>query len=151
LADENMDVEIAAHPEGCLLAVRAQPGARKNAVIGAHDGALKIAVTAPPEDGRANEAATALLRDWLGLKRSQVDLYGGTTNRNKHFLIRGAFAGRTRGAGEGETPLSAAAFASSAGCKGEIRGALLNLGELFVLFVAGLCEAGPGSQTPVTT
>jgi uncharacterized protein (TIGR00251 family) len=82
-------VTITSHPEGCLLAVRAQPGARKAGVQGEHGGALKVAVTAPPEDGRANQAITELLREWLGLKRSQVELVGGATNRNKQFLIRG--------------------------------------------------------------
>ena len=82
-------VTITPHPEGSLLAVRAQPGARKPGVIGEQVGALKVAVTAPPEDGRANQALTELLRDWLGLKRSQVELAGGATNRNKQFLIRG--------------------------------------------------------------
>ncbi|HJZ58906.1 MAG TPA: DUF167 domain-containing protein, partial [Gemmataceae bacterium] len=52
-------------------------------------GSLKVAVTAPPEDGRANEALVEVLRDWLGLKRSQVELASGLTNRNKQFLIRG--------------------------------------------------------------
>jgi uncharacterized protein len=51
-------------------------------------GALKVAVTAPAEDGRANQALTELLREWLGLKRSQVELVGGATSRNKQFLIR---------------------------------------------------------------
>ena len=72
-----------------MLAVRAQPGARKAGIVGEQAGALKVAVTAPPEDGRANQALTELLRDWLGLKRSQVELAGGATNRNKQFLIRG--------------------------------------------------------------
>lgn len=84
-----MAIPCQAHAEGAMLPVRAQPGARKNAVVGEHGGALKIAVTAPPEDGRANEALTELLREWLGLKRSQVELVGGKTNRNKQFLIRG--------------------------------------------------------------
>jgi uncharacterized protein (TIGR00251 family) len=82
-------IEIRPHPEGSLLSVRAQPGARKNAVLGEHGGALKIAVTAPPEDGRANQAITEVLREWLGVKRSQVELASGATNRNKQFLIRG--------------------------------------------------------------
>ncbi len=82
-------VTITPHAEGCLLSVRAQPGARKNAVLGEHAGVLKIAVTAPPQDGRANESITDLLREWLGLKRSQVELANGTTNRQKKFLIRG--------------------------------------------------------------
>jgi uncharacterized protein (TIGR00251 family) len=84
-----MAVAIAAHPEGATLAVRAQPNAKKNAVIGEHGGALKVAVTAPPEDGRANEALVEVLRGWLGLNRSQVKLVSGPTNRNKTFLTRG--------------------------------------------------------------
>lgn len=84
-----MPITITAHAEGATLAVRAQPGAKRNAVLGEQVGALKVAVTAPPEDGRANAALTDLLRDWLGLKRSQVDLLSGATNRNKAFLIRG--------------------------------------------------------------
>lgn len=82
-------IAITPHAEGCILAVRAQPGARKAGVAGEQAGALKVAVTAPPEDGRANQAITELLRDWLGLKRSQVELVGGATNRHKLFLIRG--------------------------------------------------------------
>ena len=52
-------------------------------------GALKVAVTAPPEDGRANEAVIALLREEFKLQRSQVVLLSGQTNRNKVVLIRG--------------------------------------------------------------
>ena len=84
-----MAIQIEAHPEGATLAVRAQPNAKKNAVLGEHGGVLKVAVTAPPEDGRANAALTEVLRDWLGLKRSQVELASGATNRNKTFVIRG--------------------------------------------------------------
>lgn len=58
-------------------------------MLGEQSGALKVAVTAPPEDGRANAALVEVLRDWLGVKRSQVELEGGATNRNKTFLIRG--------------------------------------------------------------
>ena len=47
-----MSITITPHAEGATLAVRAQPGARKNAVVGEQAGALKVAVTAPPEDGR---------------------------------------------------------------------------------------------------
>ena len=82
-------IAISAHVDGATLAVRAQPGARKNVVLGEQAGALKIAVTAPPEDGRANEALVEMLRDWLGVKRSQVSLLSGDKNRNKVFLIHG--------------------------------------------------------------
>jgi uncharacterized protein (TIGR00251 family) len=82
-------IAITPHAEGCLLPVRAQPGARKTAVLGEQAGALKVAVTAPPEDGRANQALTEALREALSLKRSQVELVGGGKSRQKAFLIRG--------------------------------------------------------------
>jgi uncharacterized protein (TIGR00251 family) len=85
-------VNITAHATGATLAVRAQPGARKNAVVGEQAGALKVAVTAPPEDGRANAALVEVLRSWLGLKRSQLELVSGATSRNKVFLVYGVTA-----------------------------------------------------------
>jgi uncharacterized protein (TIGR00251 family) len=85
-------IRVAPHPEGCLLAVRAQPGARKNAVVGEHAGALKVAVTAPPEDGRANEAITGLLRSWLDLPRAGVEIVRGARSRAKEFIVRGVTA-----------------------------------------------------------
>jgi len=85
----NSMIAVQAHAEGATLAVRAQPGARKNAVLGEQAGALKVAVMAPPEDGRANAALVEVLKAWLGVKRSQVELLIGPTNRNKVFLIRG--------------------------------------------------------------
>lgn len=77
------------HAEGCVLPVRAQPGARRQGVQGTIKGALKIAVQAPPEDGRANAALVEILREVFGVKRSQVELLSGATNRDKRFLIRG--------------------------------------------------------------
>jgi uncharacterized protein (TIGR00251 family) len=83
-----MAIAIAKHDGGARLSVRAQPGAKRNAVLGEHGGALKVAVSAPPEDGRANTTLVEVLRDWLGVKRSQIELIAGQTNRNKTFLIR---------------------------------------------------------------
>ncbi len=85
-------IAVTPHAEGVTLAVRAQPGARKNAVLGEQAGTLKVAVTAPPEDGRANAALVEVLKDCLGVKRSQVELLSGQTNRNKVFLIRNVTA-----------------------------------------------------------
>jgi uncharacterized protein (TIGR00251 family) len=82
-------ISILEHKEGSILPVRAQPGARKSAVIGEHAGALKVAVTAPPEDGRANKALIEILSAALGIKRSQIELLSGPTSREKRFLIRG--------------------------------------------------------------
>lgn len=82
-------IDLADHPEGVLVSVRAQPRARKAGVLGQEAGALKLAVTAPREDGRANVALVELFRELLGLKRSQVELHSGATSRNKKLLIRG--------------------------------------------------------------
>src|SRR4051812_31615628 len=82
-------IQLTEHAEGVVLPVRAQPGARKTAILGEQAGALKVAVTAPPEDGRANKALLAALREALGLKRSQVELLSGEKSRDKRFLIRG--------------------------------------------------------------
>jgi uncharacterized protein (TIGR00251 family) len=82
-------IAITDHAEGCILPVRAQPGARRSGVQGEQGGALKVAVTAPPEDGRANQALVEALREVLGVRRSQVELLSGATGRDKRFLIRG--------------------------------------------------------------
>jgi uncharacterized protein len=86
---ENRMIVISPHSEGCTFAIRAQPQAKKNAITGERDGALKIAVTAPPEDGKANAAIFEVLRKWLKIKRSQVEILQGQTSRDKVVLIRG--------------------------------------------------------------
>jgi uncharacterized protein (TIGR00251 family) len=82
-------IALTEHAEGWVLPVRAQPGARRPGVQGEQNGALKVAVSAPPEDGRANRALVEALSEALGLKRSQVELLAGATGRGKRFLIRG--------------------------------------------------------------
>jgi len=82
-------IAITERADGCVLPVRAQPGARKAAVLGEQAGALKVSVTAPPEDGRANKALVEVLHKLLGVRRSQVEIVSGQTSRNKLFLIRG--------------------------------------------------------------
>ena len=72
-------IRITEHAEGCVLPVHAQPGARKAGILGEHSGALKVAVTAPPEDGRANKALAELLAKELGVKLSEVIPLSGQT------------------------------------------------------------------------
>jgi uncharacterized protein (TIGR00251 family) len=84
-----MAITITPHPEGATIAIRAQPKAKKNAILGEHGCALKIAVTAPPEDGRANEAILDFLRRRYHFQRTQLELLGGHTSRNKVVLVRG--------------------------------------------------------------
>lgn len=81
---------IEPHAKGCVLKIRAQPGARRAGVVGVHAGMLKVAVTAPADRGRANDAIADVLAEAIGVKRSQVELISGPTHREKKFLIRGA-------------------------------------------------------------
>jgi hypothetical protein len=80
---------MTSHPHGTILPVRAQPGARKDAILGERAGALRVSVTAAPERGRANEAIVELLSESLGLKRSAIRLIGGEMSRDKRLLIEG--------------------------------------------------------------
>lgn len=82
-------IEVAPHEAGAILPVRAQPGARKNAVLGERAGALRVAVSAAPEKGKANAAIALVLAEALALKPSQVRLLSGETARDKRFLIAG--------------------------------------------------------------
>ena len=81
-------IQIVACAEGCILPVRAQPRARRTGIVGEQNGALKVAVSAPPDQGKANDAIQEVLCDELGLKRSQVELLAGPTSRQKRFLLR---------------------------------------------------------------
>jgi uncharacterized protein len=78
---------------GVTLSVRAQPGAKKTAILGTFgegDAAqLKIAVQAPPIEGRANEALTTFLAKTFGIPKSSVELVSGELSRSKVFLLRG--------------------------------------------------------------
>jgi uncharacterized protein (TIGR00251 family) len=82
-------IDLSDHAEGVVLPVRAKPGAKKNGVQGDRDGALVVAVNAPPEDSRANAALVEVLHEALGLKRSQIELVSGHKGRDKRFLLRG--------------------------------------------------------------
>ncbi len=82
-------IAITGHDRGCVLTVKAQPGARQSGVLGERNGALRVAVTAAPERGKANEAIVGVLAGALGCKRSQISLLSGETSRDKRFLIEG--------------------------------------------------------------
>lgn len=71
-----------------MLPIRAQPGARRSGLMGEHNGLLKVAVTAPPEGGKANDAIVELIRKTLRLKRSEVELISGATSKQKKVLLR---------------------------------------------------------------
>lgn len=82
-------IALQTHPEGVLLPVRAQPGAKSSGVRGEQDGALKVSVTQIAEKGKANKALLAVLSDALGVRKSQLELVAGAMAGHKQFLVRG--------------------------------------------------------------
>lgn len=71
------------------ILVYVQPRASRNSVVGLHDGALKVAVTSPPVDGKANAAVSAFLADICKVAKRDVSLVSGQSSRRKTFEIAG--------------------------------------------------------------
>ncbi|TWT34501.1 DUF167 domain-containing protein [Blastopirellula retiformator] len=80
-------IDLQPHDHGVLLPVRALPGAKKNELRGEQEGALKVSVTAAPEDGKANKAIVQLLSKQLKLRKSQLEIVSGLTSRQKKVLV----------------------------------------------------------------
>jgi uncharacterized protein (TIGR00251 family) len=85
-------------PDGCTVSVRVHPGAKKDAVTGIHGNAVKIALSAPPVDGRANDTLIAFVAEQLRLPRSRVSLISGASNRSKVLRITGKSAAEVQAA-----------------------------------------------------
>lgn len=81
------DLSHLAHA-GARIAVRVTPRAARDRIEVA-DGAIRIHVTAAPEDGKANEAVRLLLARALGLAKSRLTLVRGQTSRDKVFVVDG--------------------------------------------------------------
>jgi len=83
-------------PSGATFQVRVHPRAKKNAVTGEVGDALKLALTAPPVEGRANEACIAFLAEVLNVPRSSVTIAAGVSNRLKVIRVAGLTAEQVR-------------------------------------------------------
>lgn len=76
--------------------VHVSPRASRDAIGGLHDGALKIAITAPPVDGEANAAIVKLLAKRLGVAKRDVVIARGETGRRKTIEVLGVSAEAVR-------------------------------------------------------
>ncbi len=74
---------------GVTFPVQVVPRAGKNEIAGIHGDALKVRLTAPPVEGRANEALIAFLAQRLGVRKSQVEIVAGATSRRKMVRVTG--------------------------------------------------------------
>ena len=73
--------------DSCKIDVRVQPKASRNQVDGFEDGTLRLRVTAPPADGKANTGVIALLAKTLRVSRSRLEIVRGHSSRNKVVSI----------------------------------------------------------------
>jgi uncharacterized protein (TIGR00251 family) len=81
---------------GATFAVKVHPRAKKNAITGEVGDALKLALTAPPVDGKANEACIEFLAKLLKVPRSSVTIAAGHSSRNKIIRVAGLQAEEVR-------------------------------------------------------
>jgi uncharacterized protein (TIGR00251 family) len=89
-------VAIQNSPAGATFAVKVHPRARKNAITGEVGDALKLALTAPPVDGKANQACIEFFAKLLKVPRSSVTIAAGRTTRNKVIRVSGLTAEEVR-------------------------------------------------------
>lgn len=80
---------IQASGDGVIIRVYVAPRSSVNKVVGEHNGALKVALTAPPVEGAANKALLEFLSKILGVPKAAVALVSGETSRNKSVAVAG--------------------------------------------------------------
>jgi hypothetical protein len=81
---------------GATFAIKVHPRAKKNAIMGELGDALKVALTAPPVEGNANEACIEFLANLLKVARSSVTIAAGQGSRRKVIRVAGLTAQQVR-------------------------------------------------------
>ncbi|MGA2978692.1 MAG: DUF167 domain-containing protein [Terriglobales bacterium] len=82
-------IPVRQHDSEISFQIRVHPRAKKNAITGEVGNALKVSLTAPPVDGKANEACIDFFAKLLNLPRSSVTIAAGQTSRNKVIRVAG--------------------------------------------------------------
>ena len=81
---------------GSSFAIKVHPRARRDAITGVVGDAIKLDITAPPLDGKANESCIAFFAELLEVPRSSVTIASGQNNRNKVIRVNGRSAADVR-------------------------------------------------------
>jgi uncharacterized protein len=81
---------------GVTFAVKIHSRAKRNAITGQFGDALKVSLTAPPVEARANRACIEFFANLLNVPRSSVTIASGQTGRNKVIRVAGLSAGEVR-------------------------------------------------------
>lgn len=75
--------------DGCIFYVHVVPRSRRDEVVGLHAGAMRVRLTAPPVDGKANDALCKFLARALHCAREDVTILGGRASRHKRVRVVG--------------------------------------------------------------
>ncbi len=97
-------IDATEHGGAVTFRVRVQPRASRDEVVGEWEGALKVRLTAPPVDDRANEALCRFLAARLNVPASAVKILGGEHSRTKRVQVRGLSAAQVQALGTSEAP-----------------------------------------------
>ncbi len=84
-----MVLKITERQGAILFGVRVVPRAGREAIAGLHGESLKVRLTAPPVEGKANQALTNLLAKRLGVAKDQVEIVTGHRSRQKTVAVKG--------------------------------------------------------------
>jgi hypothetical protein len=84
-----MPVDLRATRDGVQFALRVQPRASRTALAGTMGEAVKLSITAPPVEGKANQAVVEFFAKLFGVSKGSVEIISGETGRNKLVRVRG--------------------------------------------------------------
>ena len=96
-----MAFEVRETAQGAQFALRVQPRSSRNAIagivsLGTQGDAVKLAITTPPVDGKANQAVIEFLAGLFRVPKSSIAIVSGETGRNKVIAVRGLSAEQVR-------------------------------------------------------
>ena len=89
-------VEITEKDGAVTFRLRVQPRAARDEVAGEHNGAIKLRISAPPVEGRANDACRRLIAKLVGVSPSRVEIIAGESSKDKVIRVHNVTAERIR-------------------------------------------------------
>lgn len=86
-------IKVVETGDGILITVRARPGAKNTKVLGEYDGAVRVALAAQPEKGKANKELIKFLAAEFGIPQKDIEISGGEISRDKRVTIHASKVG----------------------------------------------------------
>ncbi|GJQ58637.1 MAG: YggU family protein [Candidatus Scalindua sp. AMX11] len=81
-------IEIREKNDGIVIPIKVQPNSSQERIIGEYNKQLKVAVSVPPEKGKANKAIVKIIAKWLKRKNSDIEIIAGKRSKEKEIFVR---------------------------------------------------------------